>query len=138
VLAHHYRSDWEWHDELLQEATKRLVSWRAGKDQALPAGDPGPGDAGHGTQSTRDAAGTQGAAGTRGAAGTQGIQGTRGAPSAPGAGGTSLVDEVRARLDDDLDTPGALAVIDAAVASSRPGLTQADVAGATALLGVAV
>ncbi len=27
--AHHYRSDWEWTDELLAEATRRLARWRA-------------------------------------------------------------------------------------------------------------
>jgi L-cysteine:1D-myo-inositol 2-amino-2-deoxy-alpha-D-glucopyranoside ligase len=34
VLAHHYRSDWEWHDGLLQEAATRLSTWRAGTERA--------------------------------------------------------------------------------------------------------
>ncbi|MFB7269411.1 cysteine--1-D-myo-inosityl 2-amino-2-deoxy-alpha-D-glucopyranoside ligase [Streptomyces sp. NPDC056244] len=29
LLAHHYRSDWEWTDEVLQEAEERLGRWRA-------------------------------------------------------------------------------------------------------------
>jgi len=29
VLAHHYREPWEWHDELLTDATERLARWRA-------------------------------------------------------------------------------------------------------------
>ena len=41
-----------------------------------------------------------------------------------------LLDEVRARLDDDLDTPGALATIDAAAARGS------GVGEAAALLGV--
>jgi L-cysteine:1D-myo-inositol 2-amino-2-deoxy-alpha-D-glucopyranoside ligase len=28
VLAHHYRSDWDWHDGLLSEAAARLDLWR--------------------------------------------------------------------------------------------------------------
>ena len=49
------------------------------------------------------------------------------AGSDPGA----VLDLVRARLDDDLDTPGALAAIDAAAADGEPGVAQA-----AALLGV--
>ena len=45
-------------------------------------------------------------------------------------GPTALLDDVRAALDDDLDTPGALAAIDAAAAAGH------DVASAAALLGV--
>ena len=50
VLAHHYRSDWEWHDDLLQEADTRLTSWReasrggpdaAGRYGAARSGGPG-------------------------------------------------------------------------------------------------
>lgn len=29
LLAHHYREDWEWHDEDLRTAEKRLARWRA-------------------------------------------------------------------------------------------------------------
>jgi L-cysteine:1D-myo-inositol 2-amino-2-deoxy-alpha-D-glucopyranoside ligase len=29
LLAHHYRSDWEWTDEVLDEAVRRLGRWRA-------------------------------------------------------------------------------------------------------------
>jgi L-cysteine:1D-myo-inositol 2-amino-2-deoxy-alpha-D-glucopyranoside ligase len=29
LLAHHYRSDWEWRDEDLALAERRLASWRA-------------------------------------------------------------------------------------------------------------
>ncbi|HVE45403.1 MAG TPA: cysteine--tRNA ligase [Acidimicrobiales bacterium] len=30
ILAHHYRTSWEWHDELMAEAGARLERWRAG------------------------------------------------------------------------------------------------------------
>jgi L-cysteine:1D-myo-inositol 2-amino-2-deoxy-alpha-D-glucopyranoside ligase len=29
LLAHHYRSDWEWTDDVLDEARSRLTRWRA-------------------------------------------------------------------------------------------------------------
>jgi L-cysteine:1D-myo-inositol 2-amino-2-deoxy-alpha-D-glucopyranoside ligase len=48
----------------------------------------------------------------------------------PGAAHDPVLDAVRDRLDDDLDTPGALAIIDAAAAEGS------DVTGAAALLGV--
>jgi L-cysteine:1D-myo-inositol 2-amino-2-deoxy-alpha-D-glucopyranoside ligase len=87
VLAHHYRSDWEWHDDLLQQAATRLASWREARQH-------------------------------------------------PGHPSASLVDEVRAALDDDLDTPGAVATIDAALTSGGTGKSQADISEATGLLGV--
>jgi L-cysteine:1D-myo-inositol 2-amino-2-deoxy-alpha-D-glucopyranoside ligase len=77
VLAHHYRSDWDWHDRLMPEALARLSAWRA----------TGRGD--------------------------------------------GALDEVRRALDDDLDTPAALAAIDRA-ASRGQGVSEA-----AALLGVA-
>ena len=70
LLAHHYRTPWEWSDDVLARAEDRLATWRAGLS-------------------------------------------TNGGPEADGA-----VAEVRARLADDLDTPGALAAIDAWVARS--------------------
>jgi cysteinyl-tRNA synthetase len=45
-----------------------------------------------------------------------------------------VVEEVRAALDDDLDTPRALAAIDAATGAGRPA--PGPVAQAAALLGV--
>ena len=52
------------------------------------------------------------------------------ANSREGEGGQAVLDEVRERLDDDLDTPGAVAAIDAAAARG------VDVRAAAALLGV--
>jgi len=52
------------------------------------------------------------------------------ATTSPGEGPSPVLDAVRARLDDDLDTPGAVAAIDAAAQRGEP------VGDATALLGV--
>src|SRR5580692_11394040 len=38
LLAHHYRSDWEWTDEVLAEAESRLGRWRAVVDRSIGAG----------------------------------------------------------------------------------------------------
>jgi L-cysteine:1D-myo-inositol 2-amino-2-deoxy-alpha-D-glucopyranoside ligase len=38
LLAHHYRNDWEWTDEVLAEAEERLGRWRAAVRSALSAG----------------------------------------------------------------------------------------------------
>lgn len=92
LLAHHYRSDWEWTPDQLTAAEERLARWRAAV--ARPAGP---------------------------------------------EGGPVLA-AVRERLADDLDAPGALAVIDAWAAqegddASSPALVR-DIADA--LLGVAL
>jgi len=43
LLAHHYRSDWEWTDEVLATATNRLARWRTAVstpvDSATPSAD---------------------------------------------------------------------------------------------------
>ncbi len=78
LIEHHYRTEWEWDDGLIDRNVDRLTAWRS-------AADGTPGD---------------------------------------------VIDAVRRLLDDDLDTPGAVAAIDAAAAAgerTRP---------AAALLGV--
>jgi L-cysteine:1D-myo-inositol 2-amino-2-deoxy-alpha-D-glucopyranoside ligase len=85
VISHHYRSEWDWTDRLMPEASERLERW-----QKSSAGAAGP------------------------SAGT----------------GDALLGQVRAALDDDLDTPAAVSAIDRAAASGR------DVSGAAALLGL--
>jgi L-cysteine:1D-myo-inositol 2-amino-2-deoxy-alpha-D-glucopyranoside ligase len=81
IVEHHYRTEWEWDDDLMPRAAARLERWRSAK-----------------VTTSRD---------------------------------DDVVDEVRALLDDDLDTPGACAAIDAAAAAGRP------VGAAIALLGLA-
>jgi L-cysteine:1D-myo-inositol 2-amino-2-deoxy-alpha-D-glucopyranoside ligase len=78
IVANHYRTPWEWHGGLMEEAAERLAAW--------------------------DAAGA----------------------------GDAALDDVRAALDDDLDTPAAVRAIDEAVAAGRGA------SSAAALLGVHV
>ena len=78
VINNHYRSDWDWTDDLMPEAVERLERWQA----------------------------------------------------AGGSGGEAALEAVRGALDDDLDTPAAIAAIDGAVASGG------DVSAAAGLLGV--
>jgi L-cysteine:1D-myo-inositol 2-amino-2-deoxy-alpha-D-glucopyranoside ligase len=77
VLAHHYRSGWEWSEALMAEAADRLGAW--------------------------DAAGE----------------------------GPAGVDDVRAALDDDLDTPAALRAVDEAVAAGKGASAAAALLGVT-------
>ncbi len=73
LLAHHYRSEWEWHDADLETATRRLGAWRDGLRIAAPGG---------GEDSASSAA---------------------------------VLQQLRAALANDLDTPVMLAILDAAL-----------------------
>jgi len=112
LLAHHYRSGWEWTDAVLGDAQVRLARWRAALARAEAAA---PGDVTSGT--------------------------------APSSAAEMVLSGVRARMRDDLDAPGALAIVDrwadALVAEPPTGITPGDLAGARlvraaadALLGV--
>jgi L-cysteine:1D-myo-inositol 2-amino-2-deoxy-alpha-D-glucopyranoside ligase len=114
LLAHHYRSDWEWTDAVLGDAQARLARWRT----AL--------------------------ARVKAAAPEAVISGT-----APAAAAEMVLSGVRARMRDDLDAPGALAVVDrwadTLVAEPPTRITAADLAGARlvkatvdALLGISL
>ena len=81
IVAHHYREEWEWHENLMPDAVERLAAWRASTGEADDA---------------------------------------------------EVLEQVRAALDNDLDTPGAVAAIDAAAAGNS------DVTKAAMLLGVRV
>jgi L-cysteine:1D-myo-inositol 2-amino-2-deoxy-alpha-D-glucopyranoside ligase len=118
LLAHHYRSDWEWTDAVLGDAQARLDRWRAAVARAEAA--------------ATEAAATEAAPGT-----------------APAAAAEMVLSAVRARMRDDLDAPGALAVVnhwaDTLVAEPPTRITAADLAGARlvkatvdALLGISL
>jgi L-cysteine:1D-myo-inositol 2-amino-2-deoxy-alpha-D-glucopyranoside ligase len=77
LIEHHYRTEWEWDDELMPRNTARLEAWRAAAD---------------------------------------------GSPS-------DVLDEVRRRLDDDLDSPGAVAAVDAAAARGEATRASAELLG---------
>ena len=114
LLAHHYRSDWEWTDAVLGDAKARLARWRAALARA------------------------EAAAPEAVASGTT-----------PAAAAEMVLSGVRARMRDDLDAPGALAVVDhwadTLVAEPPTRITAEDLAGARlvkatvdALLGISL
>jgi L-cysteine:1D-myo-inositol 2-amino-2-deoxy-alpha-D-glucopyranoside ligase len=117
ILAHHYRSDWDWTAAGLAAAQDRLARWRAAVNRAASsagasATDPGSGEPGGGV------------------------------PAAE-----SVLAAVRERIADDLDAPGALAAVDrwaSAIAGARELPAGATAAAALirdtvdALLGIAL
>jgi L-cysteine:1D-myo-inositol 2-amino-2-deoxy-alpha-D-glucopyranoside ligase len=90
ILAHHYRQDWDWTDAGLADAAARLARWRAAV-AATGAATGGPEGAG-GRPEGQSADGPDGADGAAEAA--------------------AVLAGVRERLADDLDAPGAIAVVD--------------------------
>jgi L-cysteine:1D-myo-inositol 2-amino-2-deoxy-alpha-D-glucopyranoside ligase len=76
IVEHHYRTEWEWDDELMPRNQRRLDAWKA---NARPNPD--------------------------------------------------LLADVRLRLDDDLDTPAAFALIDAAAADGEGVLESSRLLG---------
>ncbi|HEY3976335.1 MAG TPA: cysteine--1-D-myo-inosityl 2-amino-2-deoxy-alpha-D-glucopyranoside ligase [Streptosporangiaceae bacterium] len=121
ILAHHYRGDWDWTDASLAKATARLARWRAAvaatggavAGGAVAGPDLGPAagpDAGPGSGT-----GTAGA----GAADAGAVE-----VEAADAGAAVLAG-VRERLADDLDAPGALAVVDEWAAAVSAGTVTA-------------
>jgi L-cysteine:1D-myo-inositol 2-amino-2-deoxy-alpha-D-glucopyranoside ligase len=117
LLAHHYRSDWEWTDTALADAQTRLSRWRtATTPAAASAAQPSTGAPASATPF----------------------------PAFPAA--AAVLHQVRERLADDLDAPGALAAIDAwvdAALSAPPGSVPPDDAAqiratADSLLGIAL
>ena len=114
LLAHHYRSDWEWTDAVLGDAQARLARWRAALARA---------------EAAAPEAVTPG--------------------TTPAAAAEMVLSGVRARMRDDLDAPGALAVVDhwadTLVAEPPTRITAEDLAGARlvkatvdALLGISL
>jgi L-cysteine:1D-myo-inositol 2-amino-2-deoxy-alpha-D-glucopyranoside ligase len=101
LLAHHYRSDWEWTDAVLGDAQARLARWRAAlarAEAAVPEAD------------------------------------LLAEAVTPASGAEMVLAGMRARLRDDLDAPGALAVVDrwadTLIAEPPTRITPLDLAGA--------
>jgi L-cysteine:1D-myo-inositol 2-amino-2-deoxy-alpha-D-glucopyranoside ligase len=118
ILANHYRQDWDWTDDGLMAATRRLASWRAG----ARAADDGAGERG-------------------GVPVTEAVRPLAGATAGDRAAGVVLT-AIRQRIADDLDAPGALKAVDdwaeAAAAGRATGSGPAVRAAVDALLGVAL
>ena len=87
ILSQHYRSDWEWTPELLEQGVERLDLWRRAVGQV---------DAGSGAESS-------GGSGSVGGSGDEVIAESTVA---------SVIQDVRACMANDLDAPGALGRID--------------------------
>jgi L-cysteine:1D-myo-inositol 2-amino-2-deoxy-alpha-D-glucopyranoside ligase len=118
ILANHYRSDWSWEESLLDVASARLALWRG--QRRPPAAAPG----------LPVAPGRPAAPGLPVAA----VPAGPAAVSTLAPGALHVLAEVRAALDDDLDTPRALAAIDSAAALGWVG--PGPLGAAVALLGV--
>jgi L-cysteine:1D-myo-inositol 2-amino-2-deoxy-alpha-D-glucopyranoside ligase len=140
ILAHHYSGDWDWTDAGLAAAQDRLTRWRAAvAASSANRGSGAPDSARPG--SARPGSARPGSGGPGPGSGGPG-------PGQPSSGGAvpsaeSVLRGVRERLADDLDAPGALAVIDAwadavlaAAAAPSDGALVRDTADA--LLGVAL
>jgi L-cysteine:1D-myo-inositol 2-amino-2-deoxy-alpha-D-glucopyranoside ligase len=121
LLAHHYRTDWDWTDAGLAAATERLAVWRAAAEAA--SGDGAGGDRAGGDGAGGDGAGGDGAGGG-------------------GRTGEDVLAGIRDRTASDLDAPGALAIVDAwaarALAGEAPGSGPLVRSAVDALLGVAL
>ena len=102
LLSHHYRPDWQWTDGDMQVAADRLAAWRA-----------------------------VGAASGTDEPGTDESSAGEGAPGVPLGSDEDGLRRVRAALDNDLDTPTALAALDDEAALGRPVVQGAALLGVT-------
>jgi L-cysteine:1D-myo-inositol 2-amino-2-deoxy-alpha-D-glucopyranoside ligase len=134
LLAHHYRSDWEWTDAVLGDGQARLARWRTALARA-------------------EAAVPYPAADSATVASEAEFGGREAEFGAPGPGPADMaavvLAGVRARLRDDLDAPGALSILDrwadSLLAKAPTRITSQDVSGvrlvketADALLGISL
>jgi L-cysteine:1D-myo-inositol 2-amino-2-deoxy-alpha-D-glucopyranoside ligase len=137
VLAHRYRSDWDLTGAGLADAGERLGRWRSAVRRA------GAGHRGGAVAGAGDGGGAVPGAGGGGGA----VAGAGAAGAAAVADAGRVLAAVRERVADDLDAPGALAVVDgwAGRVLAAPALPPGSAAGAAlvrdtvdALLGVAL
>ena len=126
LLAHHWRSAWEWDPSELKEAAERLSSWR----QAC--GQPHTSKSGTGYPPVRGPQEPRGGAGARLPEPPGGGAGARPPEPSGGGAGPRLPEAVEAALAADLDAPAALVAADElAERGDGPG-----VAATAAVLGV--
>jgi L-cysteine:1D-myo-inositol 2-amino-2-deoxy-alpha-D-glucopyranoside ligase len=140
LLAHHYRSGWEWTDAVLGDGRARLARWRAALARAeaavpYPDATPAPTDseAGFGGREAGFGGREAGFGGRE--AGFGGREAGFGAPgSGPASAAVGVLAGVRARLRDDLDAPGALSIVDrwadSLLAKAPTRITSQDAFGA--------
>jgi L-cysteine:1D-myo-inositol 2-amino-2-deoxy-alpha-D-glucopyranoside ligase len=150
LLAHHYRSNWEWTDAVLATAHHRLSRWRAAVSTA-PSPRPATSTALPATSTAlqaapADLAASSSRSSTPSAQAAQSTASSAATAPADVPAADAVLRAVRERLADDLDAPGALAAIDVwsdAVLAAPPGSVAPAGARlirdtADALLGVAL
>jgi L-cysteine:1D-myo-inositol 2-amino-2-deoxy-alpha-D-glucopyranoside ligase len=115
LLSHHYRPDWQWSNDDLVVAAARLEAWRAAGGTSDPAADPA-------VVPTSDPAVVP--------TSDPAVDRSAEPVSVLGSDEDGLW-RVRAALDDDLDTPTALAALDDEAALGRPVVQGAALLGIT-------
>jgi L-cysteine:1D-myo-inositol 2-amino-2-deoxy-alpha-D-glucopyranoside ligase len=122
IIAHPYRSDWDWTPQSLSAAGTRLAAWRAAVQAAGPAGALSSAaavssTAGQSSLAAQSSPAGQSSAGAVGAAAPAG-----GARAEAGAAvGAATLAAIRERLADDLDARGAIAAVDEWAADAASG-----------------
>jgi L-cysteine:1D-myo-inositol 2-amino-2-deoxy-alpha-D-glucopyranoside ligase len=154
IIAHPYRSDWDWTPQALSAAATRLAAWRAAVRAAGPAGalsstgaasSAGGQSSGSGQPSAAgESAAAQASAGAVGSAPPAVGAAAAGAADAEagGAVGAATLAAIRERLADDLDARGAIAAVDEWAAEAAGGRAAGSGAlirdAVDALLGIAL
>ncbi|MBG6107931.1 cysteine--1-D-myo-inosityl 2-amino-2-deoxy-alpha-D-glucopyranoside ligase [Frigoribacterium sp. CG_9.8] len=119
LLSERYRNDWEWTDAHLRSAEQRLISWMGWAATTAIEGE------------------VKGASGDSASGDSALVEGgvVSGGASGGASGDGALLTELRERLADDLDTPGAIAAFDAHIRSGAAA-TQTAIDALDALLGI--
>jgi L-cysteine:1D-myo-inositol 2-amino-2-deoxy-alpha-D-glucopyranoside ligase len=118
ILAHHYRHDWDWTAAGLAAAAERLARWRAAAGRLLAA-SPEPASSPSAVASSPSAVASSPSAVASSPSALASPPGGSvtppGGPASPPSGvmaAEAVLAGVRGRIADDLDAPGALAVVD--------------------------
>ena len=159
IVAHHYRSDWDWTAAGLAAAQDRLARWRAAVHRAASGAgaagaEPGSGAIREDVLATESVTSAESVLATERAPSAESVLAAKRAPSAESVlaakrapSAESVLAAVRERIADDLDAPGALATVDrwASAVTGAPELPTGAAAAAAlvrdtvdALLGIAL
>ncbi len=110
ILAHRYRDDWDWTAAGLAPAAERLARWRAAVGRLLAA-PPGPAPPGAPMPPSEALASRPGAPVPPSEASAS-TPGALASPAGAQPSAEAVLADVRERMADDLDAPGALAAVD--------------------------
>jgi len=120
LLSERYRSNWEWTEAHLRIADERLASWTAWVAAAID--HPSEADAASADAASADAASAE----------TVSAESESADSASPDA---AFLAELRERLADDLDTPGAIEAVDARIRGGAAA-TRVAIDALDALLGI--